>query len=233
MKRALPVLVLLMSFPALALAECPANTVTALANNLAGSSRTSTAPQDGVSAGINECWQDPPVCFISSGRAAYDLTVGTAEATSYGAANGYGDASVHTRDVFTVSGPGSAGAVTFHAVLHTQVYVSSVFDCAGIAYTVMRVPGVAVDSVGVAGCGNSTQDLSVTITAAAGSTFDLRMDLHVEGTRVWGTYAGASASLSFPDLPLGYNVTSCQGFSALPIVAASRGSWGSLKARYR
>jgi hypothetical protein len=233
MKRALPVLVLLVSFPALALAECPANTVTVLKGSAPGYSRTSTAPQDGVSADINECWQEPPVCFVSSGRAGYDLTAGTAEATSYGAANGYGDASVRTRDLFTLSGPTSTAAVTFHAVIHTQVYVSSVFDCAGIAYTVMRVPGVGVDSVGVAGCGNSTQDLSVTITASAGSTFDLELSLHAEGTRVWGTYAGADASLSFPDLPLSYNVTSCQGFSALPIVAASRGSWGSLKARYR
>ena len=78
-------------------------------------------------------------------------------------------------------------------------------------------------------------DLNIVVTRAAGQTFDLYLNLRATGGGSGGApgTGDVAALLVFPDLPPGFGVRSCQGFSTGLAVPTARSSWGSLKLSYR
>ena len=75
--------------------------------------------------------------------------------------------------------------------------------------------------------------VGITITANPGSSFDLYMDGRVSGGYLQTGVAAMNAWLNFPDIPPGYLLTSCQGFTADIPVPVRATSWGRLKTVYR
>jgi len=157
-----------------------------------------------------------------------------AEVSSDGA--GHGEANAFTHDVFTLLGPAGAPPITFHphAIVRTDIYCGGEFAQADAS-----IREGASNSASVTESTDScmvTTDLAISLSRASGSTFDLYLTVHaIAGTGdVFAHYSYGSASmrLSFPDLPVGYSVVSCQGFGG-GVTAARRSSWGALKARYR
>ena len=64
-----------------------------------------------------------------------------------------------------------------------------------------------------------------------GESFELTYQVSAAGN---GSSNGdAMGDLSFPDLPLGYGIVSCQGYSAGAVVPTRAVTWGGLKVRYR
>ena len=97
----------------------------------------------------------------------------------------------------------------------------------------------AFEGAGIAGSTDSclvTTDLPISISRASGSTFDIYLTVSATAGSgdifAYGSDGSASLRLTFPDLPAGYSLVSCQGFGA-GVTAAKRSSWGALKARYR
>jgi hypothetical protein len=222
-------------------AECPTNTISLLPSwGSDGVVRTTSAPRDAASKNLTGsfCPDHCSIIYGASGDAAYDLVAGTMNANAYAYGVAKGEASVSGHDVFTVLGPPSAPPITFLAQAH-------VFLAAGCGYG----PTGRGDASIREGTSNSatastqscfpyyTADIGVSITRAAGSTFDLYLTVYALGGpgSVFGGGGDGHASLSlgFPDLPAGYSVVSCQGFGAGQVVATRRSSWGAIKTLYR
>lgn len=200
-------------------------------------------------------YDPPPTTADESG--GYDLPNGRIEATAMGTAaiNQYmltADITVSTHDVYVIVGPAGGGPIAFTAQLRLAVDCRGemLIDPDGMA-TYVRA-GCLTALIGDEASGrveqystcrntNGIADLLVPMTRAVGEPFALRMQVNAEGTPQpdnardvsYSRYASAVGYLAFPDLPAGYRVSSCQGYSGNVVVPAARTSWGQLKTHYR
>jgi hypothetical protein len=223
-------------------AECPANTITAQSNASGANTHTTTASRDTASKyDSGRYCTDYCSSWYVDADATYDLVAGTMRAEVYASYQGVGDASVLTHDVFKLTGPGSVPPISFHARAQGGVASGCGYGPYAEADASIREGASNSASVSAQGwvqnCTGPGYDIGVSITRAAGSTFDLYLSVHANaGYSVYpggGGDAHVSLSLSFPDLPAGYSVVSCQGFAAGQVVPTKRTSWGELKTRYR
>src|SRR5262249_33847807 len=137
----------------------------------------------------------------------------------------------YVHDVYTLIGPDAGTPVSFHAAAHV-----SIFNC-GLAtsYAMIQSSGSNTASYLVQYCFSSVQkDLSIPLSRLPGATFDLWMEAAATtGDAHGGGTAGSSMTLSFPDLPPGYVIVSCQGYTTGLATPARAISWGHLKSIYR
>lgn len=191
-------------------ASCPENTLTVNSVTV-----TSTAPWYSAS-NSHECTIAGGTS-TGTGYASYNLRHGMINASAQPGFDCFAAGSVSTHDVFTLTGPPSPAAITFTAQLDVSL---PPFKCCaslreGVSNSQSASSGSAV--------------LRITITREPGSTFDLYMEASA-ASRHGQTWA--NGTLSFPDLPPGYFLTSCQEFNT-GAVPARTATWGHLKASYR
>jgi hypothetical protein len=221
-------------------APCPENTLSALSNMSGTTARTSPGPRDSDSKyDQGRTCTDYCLSWLVSVDVAYDLVAGTMHAYATGSLAGIGESSVSAHDVFTLLGPPSATPVTFHARAHVWVAAGCGYGSTAQADASIRegASNGASATGGWDGCFGQVRDLDIGIARASGSSFDLYFTVHAFGGtgdfRGGGGDGYASLSLSFPDLPAGYSVVSCQGFAAGQVTATRRSSWGAVKSLYR
>jgi len=137
------------------------------------------------------------------GRASYDLAAGTASVAV--------DAHI---------GPTSSGPISFTAQLAAQLDIHSGASFregdSNTGSTTGPWPGLRL--------------IQVIVTTSADSPFVLHTNL-LAFTSISGGFG--YTQLSFPDLPPGYSIVSCQGFAAGAVVPARTHTWGRLKTLYR
>jgi len=223
--RLLVVLVLTLAMARSSRAECPANTVNVLSDTYTTSAPSDTAYRQASDCDVYYCWQQV-------GRASYDLVAGTMYVNALGA-NADASSSLFTHDVFTLFGPPSSSPITFAARAHVELSI----DCNGVppsASASIRQGTSNLAETARAQCGDGTTDIGISITCETAATFDLYMTAEVQaGEPDSGGQAEARVSLTFPDLPPGYSLVSCQGYATGPTVATRRESWGALKTLYK
>lgn len=189
-------------------------------------------------------------------EASYQLNRGTLSVRAWDYAFTFGSpptfARVAAHDSFTVLGPEGAGAITFTARLTVRshcagAYSYTCFDLQpcwfpdGHASAGIREGESNAMSIEHTQTGGYEDILDVSITRARGDAFELTlsalalasgiMDHQVDMSSA--RYADVTATLSFPDLPSGWSVVSCQGYQAGEIVPVSRTTWGRIKTAYR
>lgn len=218
--RVLLAAVLAIGLAGAARAQCPTNLIVVVHDQPNTVVLHSSAPRDSLSGTATGAY----------GYGHYDLVAGEADADgiSY-APPSVGYASVQTSDVYTLIGPPLAPPITFTAQGHLAVdYVCP----GGYAYGAIQegASNLASASWNLE-CSQHVVDLRIAITRAVGTTFGLSLLLNAQGHN--GGRATMSESLSFPDLPPGYAITSCQGFSTVRAVPVRSRSWGTLKTHYR
>jgi len=218
-------------------AACPDNTITAL-SGYGGPSHTTSAPRDSISQNATGTICDYYYCYsyYAYGEAVYNLVEGTVRVHAYANSYAVGQANASTSDVFTLLGPPSDPPITFHARVHVDFPGDCSYGPEGGADASIREGASNSATASNTTCQHAATDIEISITRSAGSTFDLSLTANASGGSGDGYYGGngnVSLSLSFPDLPKGYSVVSCQGFAAGKVTAARPLSWGELKTRYR
>jgi hypothetical protein len=144
------------------------------------------------------------------------------------------DAALTAKDIYTIQGPASvspiACGVRFAIVAHGT--------WAGTVYAQIRSATAVQDvTLGNFQGGGSTQPATLSLSEAhpVGEPFLLVLSLHAHcptATFFGDTQNASGTGDLFFDVPPGYLVTSCQGYSSLPTAARPR-SWGELKTLYR
>ena len=215
------VLVLLMgpALPRAAAADCPTNSISAL-----GTHQISSNPSGSVSQNYTCTADGFPVRI--SGSASYNLPMGHVTFSGSGGIGCSGSGQVATRDVFTLSGPASGSPLSLRAELGVN---ASGYGYAGGSVTLRE--GASNTSPSSPFPGSST--IGITIQVSPGSSFDLYIEGGAGGGFSGQGTAAVDAWLGFPDLPPGYLLTSCQGFTAGIPVPVRATSWGQLKNIYR
>lgn len=195
-----------------AAAPCPSNTLRA-------NQQTVTTSDSIASIGHSRTC-DSHLPGGGDGFAHFDLVSGhwRVEASAWGECSG--NASLATHDVFTLIGPAGSAGIEFTIRLDVTVY-----DFSGATLR----EGTSNEQSTTFGRG--TQVLEVRVGSAVGETFDLRVLMSAAADH--NGSGSASAHLTFPDLPTGFAVSSCQGYVSDIAVAAGRTSWGRVKALYR
>jgi hypothetical protein len=147
-------------------------------------------------------------------------------------------------DTYTLVGPGTDPvSITPTVGAQLSVPIGCGFDpyigtfCCGGAGTV-RLVYEARDSTQLAGSAGGTgkailasQDLPLTISPTPGVPFYLTIVFDIGGSCRSG--AQASAALRFDNVPPGYTIQSCKGYTQGQPVPVRQASWGSLKLHYR
>ena len=177
-------------------------------------------------------WPDYP----SQGRGRFDLVAGWLAESGGGAAGGSAD--VLVADRYVVLGP--TGTVPVVARLEVRYAGSgcplnphgrgAVEMSAAILHDALRADFACTSSIANPPCescdGNAT--LTLPLVVSVGTPFDVRWQ--VRGSAGYNNGQEIYAGFSF-DLPPGYAIESCQGYSS-GAVPAERASWGRIKARY-
>lgn len=216
------VFVLLMSpaLPRTAFAACPTNIMSA-----PGINQTSSNPS-GSLAGSYTCTEGTNIHHTASGQVSYDLSQGNMAASIDAQILCEGASEVHTHDTFTLTGPAGASPISFSAVINVYSYAL------GFSFANASIREGASNASPLATPGGPST-VGITITAPPGASFDLYMDGRASGGYLQTGVADVNVWLSFPDLPPGFLLTSCQGFTAGVPVPVRATSWGRLKTVYR
>jgi hypothetical protein len=203
----------LLSTQSAAAADCPTNTMYAM-----GHAQVSSSYADSYSQSFT-CTADGHPVF-ASGTASYNLVTGRFAAVAQGGSGCGASSGLSTHDVFTLTGPPS-GSLSFRAQLDVEYHGGNFPSSASIQ------GGNTTASTGPTP--GPFTSIWITIVRSPGASFDLYIGAVTGGTG-FGTL---TAALSFPDLPQGYMVQSCQGFVAGTPVPTRGTQWGRLKALYR
>jgi hypothetical protein len=189
-----------------------------------------TTPKGDRSASANPC----PHCSISS-SASYDLlglnfgATGTAFAGDLFAGMGI----VIAQDTYRVSGLPAGTPLDLEFLVHVTGFMSTggSFRRADGSVRVSESSGPSLEiAAGTSAAASLDSTATLTIPVIVGQAFTLRYSVSA------GAVSGQSsfgASCSPVHLPAGALVSSCQGYSSSPVVAARRASWGAIKSRYR
>lgn len=209
--------------------DCPINSLVA---GLPGD-HTSTASRDSVGGGLGGCEVEPYFCVHTSSFLVYDLVQGTARAIAQ-SSSGAKVSTLSTHDIFTLLGPAGGPPVTFTVRVHLSEYIDYL---KGRVVTTLRegASNSSTATMSTPAADRTPVDLNIVVTRAAGQTLDLYLVLQATGGGSGGApgIGDVAAQLAFPDLPPGFGVRSCQGFSTGLAVPTARTSWGSLKLSYR
>ncbi|MEQ1737674.1 MAG: hypothetical protein ABL886_14870 [Rhodoglobus sp.] len=247
---ALVVTLCLFTMPSAALAtECPADTVH-LVGQYYGESGLFVSTAPALDRSNYRYYTSPPTTAFQ--HAAYDLIGGSILSVASGTSviNQYmlhAEALVATHDVFRLIGPaGGAGAsVSARLRLHI-VCAGDTFSSGGTGYYIHA--GSVTAHLGESGTTHrvslevrenlrDVRDLVLTFDRQVDETFTLRMSIRTEATAApdnsidegFPRYAEAVGQLSFPDLPPGYSVVSCQGYAPDAPVPSRTTTWGRIK----
>lgn len=174
--------------------------------------------------------------YPSSGRGRFDLVAGWLGESGSGAAGGSAD--VLASDRYTLLGP--AGTVPIVARLEVRFFgngcpttphgVGAVEMSAAILHGAQQTDFACASpgsSTPCASC-DGTTTLTLPLAVTVGDPFEVRW--HVRGTAGSNNGEEIFAQFFF-DLPPGYAIESCQGYST-GAVPAGPTSWGRIKARY-
>jgi len=173
----------------------------------------------------------------ASGSASYDLVAGGLYISFDSGNDGVADASATGRDRFTLVGPNSPSPVSFTVSLRlvgqTQSRNNGYSSVWGHLGEGNNTPvGAGVSSY----YGNSIASLDETVSLQlvhlVGEPFELTYQAGGYGKGV-ASQGSLWLALSFPNLPPGYGVASCQGYSIGVVVPTLSRSWGQVKSRYR
>jgi len=171
-------------------------------------------------------------------RAGYDALAGRIYADGDSGPDGSFTSSAVARDRYTLFGPASPGPIAFTARLHVVGFAAverqlHAGASAGASLREGSDPAVELGaSAGPEGYTSIDQELALPIRHFVGESFELTYTASASGYGLQST-ASISGQFSFADLPPGYGVSSCQGFSGGPVVALAPTSWGKVKIRYR
>jgi hypothetical protein len=253
-KATLLIVAILAALPCAALAAvCPADTIHLVGQDYMVSGLHVSTDAANVFSNYR-FYTSPPT--TATQRGAYDLVRGSIEAVAYGtsATNMYmlqAETRVATHDVYRLEGPLTGLPVTFTARLRLNIVCAGdTFSSRGTGWIIPA--GLVTADLGEDGTSNRSslriqenlrdvRDLSIVLNRSVGEVFPLRMALMTEGTASpdnstdegFPRYAEASGLLSFPDLPPGYSLVSCQGFASDAPVGARPTTWGRIKTLYR
>jgi hypothetical protein len=197
---------------------------------------TAFGPMETISTKSASYWLDCPDRYPGSyfSTVSYDLA-----AARFEVATGGGDSQsgnwMYVSDSYTLVAPDASGPITFEARLELDGYVSA---SSGFAASLRS--GTAFDSLSVYASSSEgpswitvDTDLVIPVTAEPGSKFDV--GVYLRSSAGWvQTYGRLNVIgvLNFGQLPPGFSIRSCQGFTQeapIPVVARS---WSLIKARF-
>lgn len=238
---------------AAAASTCPADTIHLVGHEYG-------APELHVSTNATNVFSNyrfytsPPT--TATQRGAYDLIRGRIEAVAYGtsATNMYmlqAETRVATHDDYQLIGPEGGAPLDFTARLRLDIVCAGdTFSSRGTGYYIPA--GLVTADFGEEGAGQpaslwirenfrGARELSIVMHRSVGESFSLRTAVVAEGTagpdnstdEGFPRYAEVIGELSFPDLPAGYAIVSCQGYASDAPVRARNATWGRLKTLYR
>jgi hypothetical protein len=147
-----------------------------------------------------------------------------------------GAATVDAYDSVTVTGGTPGSVVHITAVLNLSGSMTTTNLAGADAYFWIGAGSQTVESPTSFAFGR-TSAVNIRVTAIDGTPFLLRMGAGC-GTSLNGCGAGSASApvggqLTIHDLPPGYVLLSCQGFSAGGATPGRSESWGGVKIRYR
>ena len=176
--------------------------------------------------------------YPTYGRGRFDLAAGWVAQSAGGAAGGGADATAVDR--YTLLGP--PGTVPIQARMSIRYVATSCWlqphgqgpaeTSASIVHGTDRADFACASPFppfGTCNVCNGTEPLTLPLVVAVGVPFEVRWQ--VRGTAGANNGEESFAFFSF-DLPPGYAIESCQGYST-GAVPAERTSWGNVKDRYR
>jgi hypothetical protein len=176
----------------------------------------------------------PPIAGSGGGCCAYDLGAGTWHLYAP-VGNAIGGFHMILRDDYTLVGPMNAQPVAITARLHVLAALDHGCFEGGPAFIGNFASSTGPQqawnhSFGLM-CGMNTFDetFDLALLVTPGTPFRLTVDINVSDA--YSSTAGNGA-LAFPDLPSGYQVVSCQGFTT-GTVAVTADTWTRVKHLYR
>ena len=172
----------------------------------------------------------------ASGSASYNLVTGQLSIQFDSGFDGCGVPSATARDRFTLVGPSSPEPVPFAVSLYLYGQAYSQLESSTIRGTLgdgIHAPASAEATAygGYVPFASLSQSLSLQLLHPVGEPFDLIYT--ASGTGCGFSRGSLSASLIFFNLPPGYVVTSCQGYSTPGVVPVLKPTWGQVKLQYR
>ena len=176
-------------------------------------------------------------CGYGNASGNYDLIVGTLAVHASGWYDGGGTSTLTTEDIYWILGPDPGSPVSLTALLTVNFSGSASPGrsgfCTGAGGSARLSGGGSSKSLDFSfpGCGYFFYSgmAALPLMYRVGEPFHLVAQVDVRAGISGG--ASVSGSLMFT-LPLGYSMTSCQGYSAPP-TATRAVSWGRLKTIYR
>jgi hypothetical protein len=164
---------------------------------------------------------------FNSESSSYDLALGQLTVSTSVTQCSIATAQVIGRDRYELLGPVTGVPLVFGATLHITGTASNASASAGIGEGDSFPPGT---SIAIPSPVDRT--LSVVLNHVVGDSFDLTYTLSTTGFARFGA-SNLTGVLSFTNLPPGYGIASCQGFSTGVVVPTRPASWGTLKIHYR
>ena len=175
----------------------------------------------------------------------YDLVHGTFAGALQGSGEGGAFAQITLQDRYTIVGPSTVTPLTFHVRVHvsgiagadmvTLPFLGTV--CLGSSGTFSVASGALAEEVQVSSydpgaCASVPFDETVELelTKIPGEEFPLRVGAHHSAGHLISI--SVTGTITFENLPEGYEMRSCYGYAGIPVPAVAR-SWGSLKGMYR
>lgn len=167
-------------------------------------------------------------------HASYSVPAGTIN-LSFGCSGGGGTpecgsgGGVYVEDDFSIFGlpPGTPVSIT----AHLTGGLSGGYGGFMYAFVEAILSDANGNTQSVSGPPPESYDLALPVQAIAGQTFRLHFEL--TGSSLGFISGSGSGTFSFSGLPPGTAVTSCQGYTSSPVVAARHSTWGKLKSVYR
>jgi hypothetical protein len=203
------------------LAECPVSRVFVRGEECCSGKEVfnltsdSTAPTNGISYG--------------SSSAKYNLREGRLEASAHVYEAHKHTSGVVTADVFTLTGV-PAATITIRADLSYAAVTDPSWRMAWISGLArLEVGGLSVETSGTYPIVERSVELQIDVLE--GEPFTLVYTIEAAG---WGYYPtlDMGCTLSFPDLPAGAEITSCNGYGETEVPVEST-TWGAIKSLYR
>jgi hypothetical protein len=202
-------------------AECPVNTVYVRGEDCCDGevvfnlSASSAAPANEISYG--KSWAD------------YDLSRGRLRASAWVKEANEHRSGVTATDVFTLTGV-PAAMIKIHAALSYAAVTDPAGRMAWVSgYARLQVGDLSVETSGTYPLVERSIELEVIVLE--GEPFAVTCQIEAAG---WGYYPtiDMGCTVSFPDLPAGAEITSCNGFGETE-VPVEETTWGAVKTLYR
>lgn len=171
----------------------------------------------------------------TTANAGYDCVAGHVSISFDTGDDGCASASATARDRFTLVGPSSPSPLSFTVALHLVGWAAQNIYSSTIAGSLGEGSNTPVSAGATASYPNNSvfldQTLSLDLFHPVGEPFELTCT--ASGYACGLSRGSVSGTLSFPNLPSAYGVTSCQGYSTGTVVPTFSRTWGQVKSLYR